>query len=304
MKPQIIFAWKAVRFSLLLVLAAFGLIAANFYDEIVLNFVSKILPDISLPFWSVPVASGIIAALLGIIVWIRERRFEVLKYEFVNIVTHKFRTPLTYVNWSIENLKKNQTDDERADSVRQIENASNRLIELTDILVGMARIDEGYAYAFKATAFRELIEETLKAYYDRIKEKNIKFNIEVAQNLPLIAVDVKRMEFVIKVLIENAFKYTPQGGLIEMSVTFENNKVIRFAIRDSGIGIKRSDLPHIFTKFFRSHEATGADTEGMGLGLYISRNIIKRHGGHIWAESSGNNEGATFIFEIPLKHGL
>lgn len=304
MKPQTIFAWKAIRHSLTLVFIGLILIAVNFYDELIFDTLRNILPNTVIPPFTVAVASVILLIILGLWVWIRERRFEVLKYEFVNIVTHKFRTPLTYVNWSIENLKKNQTTDERADSIRQIENASNRLIELMDILIGMAKIDDGYAYAFKATAFRELIENTLKLYYDRIKEKNIKFNIEVAQDLPLIAVDVKRMEFVIKVLIENAFKYTPRSGLIEMRVTFEHNKAIRFAITDSGIGIKRSDLPHIFSKFFRSHEATSADTEGMGLGLYISKNIIKRHGGRIWAESSGNNEGSTFIFEIPIKHGL
>ncbi|MDO8492571.1 MAG: HAMP domain-containing sensor histidine kinase [bacterium] len=297
MDTQVTFAWKAVFFTLLLILVGFFLTALNFFDERILAF----LPF--LPPWSLAAFSGGIVVILSVYVWVRERRFEVLKYEFVNIVTHKFRTPLTYVNWSIENLKKNQTGDERAESVRQIENASNRLIELTDILVGMAKIDEGYAYVFKATSFREIIENTLKLYIDHIKEKNIKFNIEMSYDLPLIAVDVKRIEFVVKVLLENAFKYTPQGGLIDMKVALENNKAIRFSITDTGIGIKSEDLPHIFSKFFRSHEATGADTEGMGLGLYISRNIIKRHGGKIWAESGGNNTGATFTFEIPLRHG-
>jgi signal transduction histidine kinase len=166
----------------------------------------------------------------------------------------------------------------------------------------MARIDEGYAYVFKAESMRELLEHVIAAYGPQITERKIKFTIDAAQGLPLIAVDVKRMEFVIRILLENAITYTPVGGSIDVGMYLYKDKYIRFAIRDSGIGIRHSDLSHLFTKFFRSREATGADTEGMGLGLYIAQNIIKRHGGRIFAESEGLTKGSTFTFDLPVAH--
>ncbi|MEK7567916.1 MAG: HAMP domain-containing sensor histidine kinase [Patescibacteria group bacterium] len=292
-----VFGKSALVYSLLLFIVGALLSFLVHFD----NKINQILPF--LPSWGVLAFSIITFLILAVIFWTRERRFEVLKYEFVNIVTHKFRTPLTYITWSIENLKKNQTPDERNESIRQIEAASSRLTELTDILIDLVRIDEGYSYVFKAQYFREIIESILKQYADQLREKQIHFNIEIAQGIPLIAVDVKRIEFVIKVLMENALAYTPVGGHISIALELMNQKSIRFTIKDSGIGISKNDISHVFSKFFRSHEATGADTEGMGLGLYISENIIKRHGGKIWAESGGLHKGSTFMFEIPLNHG-
>ncbi len=292
-----IFGKSAFMYSLLLFTTGAVLSLLIYFDKEIV-YIFPFLPP-----WSIFAFSLIIFLILSIIFWSRERRFEVLKYEFVNIVTHKFRTPLTYVTWSVENLKKNQTPDERNESIRQIEAASSRLTELTDILIDLVKIDEGYAYIFKAQYFREIIESILKQYSEKLREKQIHFNIEIAQGIPLIAVDVKRIEFVIKVLMENALTYTPVGGYISIALELINQRAIRFTIKDSGIGISKNDLSHVFSKFFRSHEATGADTEGMGLGLYISENIIKRHGGKIWAESGGLNKGSLFMFEIPLNHG-
>ncbi len=297
MDAQKVFGRSAILYSALLFVVSFFSAALIYYQDAILRLF-PVLPE-----QGVLVFSGIIFFILAVIFWSRERRFEVLKYEFVNIVTHKFRTPLTYITWSVENLKKQQTPDERAESVRQIEAAGSRLTELTDILIDLVRIDEGYAYVFKAQYFREIIENTLKLYSDRLREKGIHFNIEIAQGIPLIAVDVKRVEFVIRILLENALRYTPAGGYISIAVELMGERAIRFTIKDSGIGIGSKDLPHVFGKFFRSREATGADTEGMGLGLYIAQHIVKSHGGRLWAESEGTGKGATFIFEIPLRHG-
>jgi len=302
MDAQKVFGFKAFRLALALFLLVVGLLFLSLHSSGVIAFMQPFIPYV-LPPWSAFAFAVGFFFLISFYLFGRERKFEVLKYEFVNIVTHKFRTPLTYITWSVENLKKNQSDTERFESVRQIENAASRLTELTDILIDMARIDEGYAYVFKAESMRELVEHVIAQYGPRIQEKEIKFSIDVAKELPLISVDVKRLEFVIRILLENALLYTPKKGLIEIAVYRYKDESIRFAIRDSGIGIKRSDRSHLFTKFFRSREATGADTEGMGLGLYIAHNIIKRHGGSIWAESEGLNKGSTFKFDLPLTHG-
>jgi signal transduction histidine kinase len=287
----------ALKTAAFLVVIGIMLVLVNSFD----TKIFELLPF--LPYWSVSALSIVSFFVLGFFLWQSERKSEVLKYEFVNIVTHKFRTPLTYVTWSIENLKKSQTVEERAESVRQIENATSRLLEMTDIMIDVARIDEGYSYVFKAESLRELVERTMMLYTDRIREKGIQFNINMDYNLPLISVDVKRMELVVKTLLENAFTYTPKGGMISINVNLVGDKSIRFSITDTGIGIERKDLAHIFSKFYRSKDATGADTEGMGLGLFIAKNIIERHGGRIFAASDGKGKGSTFTFELPLRHG-
>lgn len=241
---------------------------------------------------------GIIS--ISLFIWVREERLEILKYEFVNIVTHKFRTPLTYIKWSVENLKKEQSPSQKAESVRQIESAEERLTEMTDIMIGMAKVDDGSSYVFRAESFRDIVEEVIIAHAQRIKEKNILLNIDLAYGLPLISVDVKRIQFVIKTLLENAILYTPNNGSINIAAGLYGTNAIRFAISDNGMGVKKEDFPHIFTKFFRSKDATLAYTEGMGLGLFISKNIIERHKGKMWFESDGDGRGATFYFELKI----
>jgi signal transduction histidine kinase len=300
MNAQKLFGLKALIPSFFFFVLGLVLIALNYYKDIVWSYITLVYPNPSQ--YAVPGFSGLILLILVAAVWVRERRFEVSKYEFVNVVTHKFRTPLTYITWSIENLKKNQTEEEKHVSINQIESATSRLVEMTDILINMAKIEEGFAYVFKAESMRELVEHVIASFGPQITEKNIKFTIQVAKDLPLIAVDVKRIEFVIRVLLENAITYTGVGGSIDVGMYLYKNKFIRFIIRDSGIGMRRSDLAHLFTKFFRSKEATGKDTEGMGLGLYIAQTIIKRHGGTIKATSDGVMRGSTFTFDLPVSH--
>lgn len=273
------------------------LVIANYYSSSISSLIPIFNREIIL------FASIIIFVIVGIFLWRSETKSESLKYEFINIVTHKFRTPLTYITWSLENLRKNQTPDERLESIRQIENAAIRLLEITDILIDISKIDEGYSYVFKAESMREIVERIMKLYADRIREKGIQFNIDMNYDLPLISVDAKRMELVIKILLENAFKYTNKGGFISIKVGLVG-KSIKFSITDTGIGISREDMSHMFSKFYRSKEATGADTEGLGMGLFIAKHIIERHGGTLSVTSDGVNKGTTFSFEIPMNHGV
>lgn len=292
------FSMKAVFFAFFSSLAILALLFLNFYSHVISTYIPFATPLYIFVF------SVLSSVALGVYFFNREHDFQVLKYEFVNIVTHKFRTPLTYVTWSVENLKKNQTQEERLESVRQIENAAARLIEMTDILINMAQISEGYAYVFRAESFREIVEKILVEYAPKLREKDIKFNIVMAQDLPLISVDVKRMELVVRVLLENALHYTPKGGMIEIIVKLKGRSAIQFSIADSGIGLSSYERRHIFNVFYRSRAATAADTEGMGVGLFIAKNIVQRHGGHIDVKSAGANKGTVFTFDLPLHHGV
>ncbi len=102
-----------------------------------------------------------------------------------------------------------------------------------------------------------------------------------------------------QMVLENAITYSPTGGSISISAEAKRDTLI-ISVKDSGIGISKEDMARLFSKFFRSSNASRAHTEGLGIGLYLSHDILKRHGGALWAESEGAGKGSTFFFEIPL----
>jgi len=112
--------------------------------------------------------------------------------------------------------------------------------------------------------------------------------------------DQRRIEEVVQNLLNNAVKYSPVGGRIEVRLeTDDQNAMV--TVRDSGIGLARDDAPHVFERFYRGQQ--NRRLEGTGLGLYICHAIINAHGGQIWAESNGPGRGSTFAFSLPLKNG-
>ncbi|MDD5050381.1 MAG: HAMP domain-containing sensor histidine kinase [Candidatus Pacebacteria bacterium] len=264
---------------------------SNFYANLLVNYFP------SLPFFTFPLISVAAALFLGWFVWWREKRTDELKAEFTNVVTHQFRTPLTYIKWSIGDLRKDQTEAERKASVDQIEAGNERLVELVNILVGISKTDELFSYAWTAVSPRELVEESLSHYGTNLRQKQITLTLNLANDLPLLAVDANRLKLVVSILLENAISYTPEHGSIFVSAIKKEHSVL-FSFKDTGIGISKDDMPHIFKNFYRSKDAQAADTTGMGLGLYIAKSIIERHGGKLWVESPGRGKGATFSFEL------
>ena len=111
--------------------------------------------------------------------------------------------------------------------------------------------------------------------------------------------DVEKMKLAIQNLLDNAIRYTQPGGRVTASLKYVK-KEIEFSIKDTGIGIPKDQQERVFTKFFRGANAIRLETEGSGLGLFITKNIIEAHGGKIWFESE-ENVGTTFHFTIPLK---
>ena len=118
-------------------------------------------------------------------------------------------------------------------------------------------------------------------------------------NLSRVMVDVEKMRVVVQNLLENAIKYTPSGGKIKVSLK-DNKTEIEFKIEDSGVGIPEDQQGRVFAKFFRGANVIRMETEGSGLGIFISKNIVEAHGGKMWFESE-EGKGATFYFTIPVK---
>jgi hypothetical protein len=253
------------------------------------------------PGWVFPFLSALLAVAVGVFVWHKIKELDELKFEFVNVVTHKFRTPLTYVRWSLDTLKTSTNPSERALAMDAIEQAHTKLFELTDALTGLTSSDTSeYLYHFTSETVRSFIDESVRTAEGRLHAQGIVPEINIAPDLPPVHVDRRTVQFAVQMIFDNAIIYSPKGGKVVINAE-RKGEYIYLSIKDFGIGIRKEDIPRLFTKFYRSSGAMHAHTEGLGIGLYLSREILKRNGGNIWAESEGTGKGSTFNIKIPIK---
>lgn len=263
------------------------------------DWAGQVIPGF--PRWPLPLLSGVLGVSVGVLIWRKIQEADYLKFQFVDVVTHKFRTPLTHIKWSAEMLRTETDPVERGQAINAIEDANTRLFEMTNSLVGLSRSDDSqYQYVFKTEHIVDLLNETLAAIESQVRSKKIRIALHVADHLPNILVDRKRVQFVMQMIMENAVIYSKSEGVVD--VTIEQRKAyVYVSVRDTGIGISPEDMSHLFSRFFRGTNASEAHTEGLGIGLFVSRDIMKRHGGDLWAESAGIGKGSTFYMKIPLE---
>jgi signal transduction histidine kinase len=225
------------------------------------------------------------------------------KGEFMATVAHQLRTPLSGIKWALnlllEGSDKNLNSDQRALLLKAYEN-NERIIDLIQDMLG-AQTDGSSSVDLSLTEVDvfNLLENTLSDFRSKVEEKNLKIEIQTEKNLPKLKADPQKIRSAFQNLIENAIRYSKKKGTVKIKIgkEKENFKVV---IEDDGIGIPKLEQPNIFKKFFRAQNALRSDPEGSGLGLFIVRNIIKRHGGKISFESE-ENKGAKFTFTIPLQ---
>lgn len=220
--------------------------------------------------------------------------------EMISIVNHTFRTPLTSAIWSLKELDKNIPQNEKNLHLQQISNSLDRVLGIVDIIAGIKDINNTSGYYFEATSIREIVEKSIKKYRGQINKKNISFQVSSFADIPLLTIDLNKISFVIDTIMENAISYTKKDGKILIDC-ISNPKKLTLYVSDTGIGLSFIDKIMIFSKFYRGKQAKLINTDGMGLRLYLSKIIIKRHNGKIYAKSNGTNKGATFFIEIPFK---
>lgn len=235
--------------------------------------------------------------LLFLIVFFYKNRHE---NEFNQIVSHVFRTPLTGISWTTNELKKDMTNEEKSTLLQNINNLTDKLVDIVDLFIGVKKVEDISGYNFKATSLRELVEKSIIKYRNQINKKSISLDISSFRDLPLLTIDLKKIHFVIDSMIENAVLYTPVKGKITINYMSNKDKLI-FYISDTGIGLSFMNKCRIFTKFYRGTRARHLYTDGLGLRLYLSKKIIKKHKGKIYAKSRGLDKGTTFFLELPYK---
>jgi len=234
----------------------------------------------------------------------REENLSRLKSEFVSIVAHQLRTPLSALKWALSLFEeaRPKMPAEQKELVKKMNVSNERMIRLVNDLLDAARIEEGrFVYNRKETSFEKILNPVLAAVKQKAEQKNIRLIVkEPKEPLPETTVDIDAMELVLQNLIENAIHYTLPGGRVEISATRSEDNSLLVSIEDNGIGIAPEEKERIFTKFFRGANAIRLETEGSGLGLFIVKNIVEAHGGNIWFEST-QGKGTTFHFTIPLR---
>lgn len=225
-----------------------------------------------------------------------------LKSEFVKIVSHQLRSPITNLNWAIDILMTRDMSDNKekqAEYYRILKENSNRMIGLVRDLLTVSRLEEGSLKARKENVSLEPIIKNLISRYEPFTvASNVTITLEVHENVPQVVVDARQIEIVIENLIDNAVRYTKGGGEIKI-ILEKKDKNLYFEIKDGGVGIPKQDQKFIFQKFFRSENAMRQQPQGSGLGLFISKSIIEKFGGKIGFVSQ-ENMGSTFWFTLPI----
>ncbi len=236
----------------------------------------------------------------------QRKMIESKQSEFVSLTAHQLRTPLSAIKGALRMLLDGDFGEittEQRDCIEKIYRSNQRMVALVDNLLDATRIGEG-RYCYKPTPVQ--IENTVRLVVDSFKEeakrKKIKLEFKKPKTkLPKVKVDQGKIRIAINNLLDNAIRYTPAGGEVTVSLK-RGKKEIEFSVKDTGAGIPKSQKEHIFTKFFRGTNAVRIETEGIGLGLFIAKNIIEAHGGKIWFESK-ENKGTTFHFTLPMQAG-
>ena len=245
------------------------------------------------------VVATVVLTTIAVILISRSRN-ERQRYEFITIIAHKFRTPLTHIKWSAENLLSGNLDAYQKQSFADIRGANENLIKLTGSLIELTDSESGAkaAYKFERVNACDILREAAAEAKTAFHEKNIFIAVECAEPEITVRADRARLRFVIDTILENACLYSPPGRNAELKLERRGRKCA-ISVVDHGIGIEPRDLPKVFTKFFRAKNARAVNVEGFGIGLYLARSIVKRHGGKIKAFSEGANKGSTFSIILP-----
>lgn len=251
----------------------------------------------------------ILAVILLVITFTITQSFERLieanrmKSEFVSIVSHQLRSPLSNLKWSLELLMSGRLGEIEAPQLEYfkiLKDSSTRMRELVKDLLIVSRIEQG-KLPFRKTevSLPAITKDLISEFTPFTKAANTEIQFEADADLPKVFTDPLQIKLVIENFLDNATRYIQKRGKVEVRINKED-RFTHFQIKDNGVGIPKEDQKYIFRKFFRSSNALKRQTQGTGLGLYISKSIIEKAGGKIWFQSE-EGKGSIFHFTLPVK---
>ena len=189
--------------------------------------------------------------------------------------------------------------------INDILTSGRHLLELINDILDLSKIEAGkIELQFSPVNIQELINSSLLMVKEKAIKHGIAINVQLVPELQLreYSMDERRIKQVMYNLLSNAVKFTPDGGRISIEAHNDNGN-LAFSVTDSGIGIPREHQDKLFTEFYQVQSGLTSKTPGTGLGLAISKRIVETHGGKIWLESEGGEEGSRFNFTLPIKKG-
>src|SRR5262245_9079905 len=243
--------------------------------------------------------------------WMAERLAELdeMKADFIAHVSHELRTPLAAIQEGTSLLLEEipgPVTASQGEVLEIVRSHSQRLFHSISSILDLSNMEAGMMeYVRVPTDLASLIDRSVETVCLIVQKKQIRLETEYAASLPLLSLDEGRIQQVLDNLLGNAVKFTPEGGVINVSASVAGDgnaqeRWIEVRVSDSGVGIPAEEVERIFERFYQGSSHRGKSTRGTGLGLAIARHVVEAHGGRIWAENR-EEKGSHFIFTLPVN---
>jgi len=235
----------------------------------------------------------------------QKRRLDQERRDLIAYASHDLRTPVTSIRAMIEAMIDGVvTDPQTTDRyLHNMESEIEHLTKLIDNLFELAQLDAGHVKLdYQMASLRDLISDTLGSMSVRAQQQGITLTGQVDPGVDMLYIAPDKVQRILSNLLDNALRYTPQGGKVSLKAILEPADV-KVIVRNSGTGMANLDLSQVFTRFYREERSRAQSKDGhrgAGLGLAITRGFVEAHGGKIWAETDPVN-GVTFTFTLPRR---
>lgn len=232
----------------------------------------------------------------------RLKQLERIRQDFVANVSHELRTPLTTIKGYAETLLDGALKEDLAfQFVEVIKRHTDRLTKIVEDLLMLSKIEtKEFQLKIEVISLPNFIDDVLDFVKEPAEKKKISLSRNAIPSLLAVQADRGYLEQILINLLDNAIKYTPEGGRVTVSAVEKDSKDIQFLIEDNGIGIPKEDLSRIFERFYRVDKGRSKEMGGTGLGLSIVKHLVQAHGGRVWVESQPG-KGSTFYFTLPNR---
>lgn len=227
------------------------------------------------------------------------KKLDRLKSDFVSTISHDLRSPLTAILGYIELLDRaGPINDLQRDFIHRVQTSVHSITDLVNDLLNLGRIESGFDTRKETISLSAILDEALITADVQMKAKNIQLTKDYPSELPPLYGNAIQIRQMVDNLVDNAIKYTPEGGKVQIGVQVDGNQLI-FQVSDTGAGIPALDMPYIFDKFYRASNTT-SEVPGSGLGLSIVKSIIESHQGRIWVDST-IDKGTNVTVVLPVS---
>lgn len=231
-----------------------------------------------------------------------QKKEEELQNTFISVVSHELKTPVSIIKGYASTLRREDatfTPETLRGGLEVIEEEADRLARHIQDLLEVSRIAAGGIHLDRSDfPLAALAADVVRGFAAQAEAGHFEFELRFAEEMPPVNADYERVRQVLSNLVANAVKYSPEGGTIRIGGRAEGDRAIAY-VADQGIGIAPEEQEQIFQRFYRVDNRLRRETQGSGLGLYLSRAIVEAHGGRIWVESQPGR-GARFLFTLPL----